>query len=167
MAKTPCVNKIDDKPIEDICDVDDGGLVLRMGVINAFIDENKSFSGNPAAVIRLKEWLDDLILQQIASQNNLSETAFVVELDCGLFEIRWFTPELEVDLCGHATLAAAYYLFRYCFIDFEIEFEEEYSEFANDINHPRNRYWKKYFDDEYENIESYARYYKIITFTTF
>ena len=95
-----------------------------MAVINAFIDENKSFSGNPAAVIRLREWLDDLILQQIASQNNLSETTFVVEVELGTFEIRWFTPEVEVDLCGHATLAAAYYLFRYCFIDFEKDYKD-------------------------------------------
>jgi PhzF family phenazine biosynthesis protein len=66
-----------------------------MGVINAFIDESKPFSGNPAAIIRLKVWFDDVILQQIANQNNLSETAFVVELECGVFEIRWFTPQVE------------------------------------------------------------------------
>ena len=65
------------------------------------------FSGNPAAVCPLDDWLDDNTLQSIAAENNLSETAFIVasEKDYGL---RWFTPAVEVDLCGHATLAAGY-----------------------------------------------------------
>lgn len=65
------------------------------------------FSGNPAAVCPLTEWLADTVLLKIAGENNLSETAFYVPKEDG-FEIRWFTPTTEVDLCGHATLATAY-----------------------------------------------------------
>ena len=65
------------------------------------------FKGNPAAVMILEEWLPDLIMQNIALENNLSETAFVVK-EKGEWYIRWFTPLSEVDLCGHATLAAAH-----------------------------------------------------------
>jgi PhzF family phenazine biosynthesis protein len=65
------------------------------------------FSGNPAAVCPLEEWLDDTRLQNIAAENNLSETAFFVKRE-GKYDLRWFTPALEVDLCGHATLASAY-----------------------------------------------------------
>jgi PhzF family phenazine biosynthesis protein len=69
------------------------------------------FRGNPAAVCPLDDWLDDTLLQAIAAENNLSETAFFVPRD-GRFALRWFTPAAEVDLCGHATLAAAYVLFE-------------------------------------------------------
>lgn len=72
--------------------------------IDAFAD--RPFTGNPAAVCLLESWPDDGLLQQIAAENNLAETAFTVPLAEG-FEIRWFTPTVEVDLCGHATLAAA------------------------------------------------------------
>jgi len=65
------------------------------------------FSGNPAAVCPLDDWLDDATLQSIAAENNLSETAFIVPNDSG-YHLRWFTPAIEVDLCGHATLATAY-----------------------------------------------------------
>jgi PhzF family phenazine biosynthesis protein len=65
------------------------------------------FKGNPAAVIPLENWLDETLMQQIAMENNLSETAFIVKEDEG-YGIRWFTPEYEIDLCGHATLASAY-----------------------------------------------------------
>jgi len=68
------------------------------------------FGGNPAAVCPLNKWLDDNLLQKIAMENNLAETAFYVKQD-NQYEIRWFTPCIEVDLCGHATLAAAYVLF--------------------------------------------------------
>jgi len=68
------------------------------------------FSGNPAAVCILDSWLDDNMLQSIAAENNLSETAFLVRNDDG-FDIRWFTPTTEVALCGHATLASAFVLF--------------------------------------------------------
>ena len=65
------------------------------------------FSGNPAAVCPLDAWLDDATLQSIAAENNLSETAFIVASAEG-YDLRWFTPAIEVDLCGHATLAAGY-----------------------------------------------------------
>ena len=72
---------------------------------------NKIFGGNPAAICPLTDWLDDALLQSIANENNLSETAYIVPEESG-FRIRWFTPTTEVDLCGHATLAAAYVLFN-------------------------------------------------------
>jgi PhzF family phenazine biosynthesis protein len=78
--------------------------------IDAFA--SKVFSGNPAAVCPLDAWLDDAILQSIAQENNLSETAFFVKNADG-YQIRWFTPVAEVDLCGHATLASAYVIFTY------------------------------------------------------
>ena len=73
---------------------------------------NKLFGGNPAAVCPLEEWLDDDLMQQLAAENNLSETAFFVATGEGEYYIRWFTPEFEIDLCGHATLAAAYIIFN-------------------------------------------------------
>jgi PhzF family phenazine biosynthesis protein len=69
------------------------------------------FQGNPAAVCPLDKWLDDSLMQLIARENNLSETAFIVP-DGTQYQIRWFTPNTEVDLCGHATLASAYVLFE-------------------------------------------------------
>lgn len=71
------------------------------------------FSGNPAAVMPLEAWLDDAVMQSIAAENNLAETAFLVPRDEGGFQLRWFTPEVEVDLCGHATLASAHVLFEH------------------------------------------------------
>ncbi len=73
--------------------------------VDAFAGE--VFKGNPAAVIPLEQWLPDTLMQAIAAENNLSETAFLVKKD-NLFELRWFTPVMEVDLCGHATLASAH-----------------------------------------------------------
>ncbi len=78
--------------------------------IDAFTD--KLFHGNPAAVCPLLEWLPTERMQQIAMENNQAETAFVVRSE-DRFEIRWFTPSVEVDLCGHATLAAAFVLFQF------------------------------------------------------
>ncbi|STX51672.1 phenazine biosynthesis PhzF [Legionella busanensis] len=77
--------------------------------IDAFTD--KIFHGNPAAVCLLDQWLNDELMQAIASENNLSETAFIIEDPFGL-SIRWFTPKGEVSLCGHATLAAGFVLFE-------------------------------------------------------
>lgn len=77
--------------------------------IDSFTD--KLFHGNPAAVCILEQWLNDELMQAIAIENNLSETAFVVA-DGDNFKIRWFTPSNEVSLCGHATLAAAFVLFE-------------------------------------------------------
>ena len=70
------------------------------------------FGGNPAGVCVLRDWLPDEVLQKIAFENNLSETAFVVAHE-NLFELRWFTPVREVSLCGHATLATAFVIFEY------------------------------------------------------
>lgn len=71
------------------------------------------FGGNPAAVCILEAWLENDVLQKIAAENNLSETAFLVPKSSGNYELRWFTPTIEVDLCGHATLASAFVLFGY------------------------------------------------------
>ena len=71
----------------------------------------RPFEGNPAAVIPLETWLPDYTMQSIAEENNLSETVFFVPKNSG-FHIRWFTPKIEVELCGHATLAAAYVLYN-------------------------------------------------------
>jgi PhzF family phenazine biosynthesis protein len=68
------------------------------------------FSGNPAAVCPLDQWLSDALLQSIAAENNLAETAFLVRRG-DLYDLRWFTPTVEVDLCGHATLASAFVIF--------------------------------------------------------
>ncbi len=70
------------------------------------------FSGNPAGVCMLADWLPDQVLQSIAAENNLAETAFVVQRDSSV-DLRWFTPTLEMDLCGHATLAPAHVIFRH------------------------------------------------------
>ncbi len=76
--------------------------------VDAFTE--RPFSGNPAGVCLLDRWVRDAVLQQIAEENNLSETAFLVGSG-GDWELRWFTPKIEVDLCGHATLAAAFVIF--------------------------------------------------------
>jgi len=78
--------------------------------VDAFAD--RPLTGNPAAVMPLERWLDDATMQAIAAENNLSETAFTVPSDSGDadFDLRWFTPLSEVDLCGHATLAAGHVL---------------------------------------------------------
>ena len=77
--------------------------------VDAFTDQ--LFSGNPAAVCPLDRWLSDHLMQNIAAENNLAETVFFVKND-DVYEIRWFSPTVEVDLCGHATLAASYILFN-------------------------------------------------------
>jgi len=88
--------------------------------VDAF--NNTIFKGNPAAVIPLNEWIPDYLMQSIAEENNLSETVFFVKKE-QLFEIRWFTPSCEIDLCGHATLAAAHIIFT------ELNFNEKSLEF--------------------------------------
>src|SRR5450755_4573788 len=85
-------------------------MKLKVYIANAFTD--KQFGGNPAAIVPLKEWLSDILMQQIAAQNNLSETAYFVPKGDD-YEIRWFTPVVEVSLCGHATLAAAHVLYEH------------------------------------------------------
>lgn len=83
---------------------------MKIFQVDAFAEN--VFSGNPAAVVPLDHWLDDSTMQNIAMENNLAETAFVVPQGEG-FHIRWFTPAVEVDLCGHATLATAHVLFNH------------------------------------------------------
>jgi len=84
-------------------------MELTLYQIDAFA--NKPFEGNPAAICPLNEWLSDEIMQSIATENNLSETAYFVKNNNG-YHIRWFTPAHEVNLCGHATLASAYVIFN-------------------------------------------------------
>lgn len=83
---------------------------IRIFQVDAFTD--RLFGGNPAAVCPLEEWLPDEVLQDVAAENDLSETGFVVADGDG-YELRWFTPTSEVDLCGHATLAAGFVVLRY------------------------------------------------------
>lgn len=87
-------------------------MKLTLYQADAFTD--KLFGGNPAAVIPLKEWIPDRLMQQLAMENNLAETAFFVpSRKKGIdYDIRWFTPGLEINLCGHATLASAYVIFE-------------------------------------------------------
>lgn len=80
-------------------------MKLTIYQVDAFAE--KVFTGNPAAIVPLEHWIDEGLMQHIAMENNLSETAFFVKSDAG-YHIRWFTPEYEIDLCGHATLASAY-----------------------------------------------------------
>lgn len=91
-------------------------MEIKLFQIDAFASE--LFEGNPAAVCPLDEWLSDEIMQAVAKENNLSETAFFVP-EGDRFRIRWFTPGNEVDLCGHATLASAFVLFD--ILDYEKE----------------------------------------------
>jgi len=89
-------------------------MKLKMWQLDAFAE--KPFEGNPAAVVPLEKFLPDATLQAIALENNLSETAFLVPAPAkgeGHYDLRWFTPAVEVDLCGHATLASAYVVFTH------------------------------------------------------
>jgi PhzF family phenazine biosynthesis protein len=85
-------------------------LTIPIYQIDAFT--NRIFSGNPAAVCPLEKWLEDSEMQNIAAENNLSETAFFVKKGTHC-ELRWFTPTIEIDLCGHATLASAFVIMNY------------------------------------------------------
>ncbi|MGY0219925.1 PhzF family phenazine biosynthesis protein [Endozoicomonadaceae bacterium StTr2] len=84
-------------------------MPLEIDIVDAFTD--KLFSGNPAAVVITPEWLADDLMQSIATENNLAATAFVCEQKDNQYAIRWFAPTGEKDVCGHATLAAAFILF--------------------------------------------------------
>jgi PhzF family phenazine biosynthesis protein len=83
---------------------------MKMYQVDAFTQQ--LFKGNAAAVLVLDDWLDDALMQNIALENNLAETAFVKRIDDENYQIRWFTPQVEVDFCGHATLASAFVLFK-------------------------------------------------------
>lgn len=92
-------------------------MKLPIYQVDAFAD--RVFTGNPAAVCPLDSWIPDNTMQQIALENNLSETAFFVN-ENGSYRIRWFTPRIEVDLCGHATLASAHVLFEHLGYDGQV-----------------------------------------------
>lgn len=85
-------------------------VFMKQYIVDAFT--NKVFAGNPAAICIMDNWLDDEIMRKIAIENNLSETAFVVKKGEN-YSLRWFTPAGEIELCGHATLAAAYIVLRF------------------------------------------------------
>lgn len=85
-------------------------MTIQMYQVDAFTDT--LFGGNPAAVCPLKDWPEPAIMQNIAAENNLAETAFFVNKEPH-FELKWFTPEVEIDLCGHATLASGHVLFNH------------------------------------------------------
>lgn len=87
-----------------------GGMAVKYYVVDVFTEER--FHGNPAGVCLINEWLPKERMQSIAFENNLAETAFLVKRD-GYYDLRWFTPEVEIDLCGHATLGSAYVLMNY------------------------------------------------------
>ncbi|HVK97531.1 MAG TPA: PhzF family phenazine biosynthesis isomerase [Flavisolibacter sp.] len=80
-------------------------MTIPIYQVDAFAE--KVFQGNPAAIVPLEQWLDEELMQQIAMENNLSETAFFVKTGTS-YHLRWFTPEYEIDLCGHATLASSF-----------------------------------------------------------
>ena len=83
---------------------------MKLWQVDAFA--NKPLEGNPAAIVPLDKWLDASLMQKIANENNLAETAFFVKTGEGKYDLRWFTPESEVDLCGHATLASGWLIFE-------------------------------------------------------
>jgi PhzF family phenazine biosynthesis protein len=85
-------------------------VYMKYYVVDVFTKER--FHGNPAGVCLLDHWLEDSVMQNIASENNLAETAFLVKQD-GYYDLRWFTPKVEIDLCGHATLGSAHVLMNY------------------------------------------------------
>lgn len=87
---------------------------MKLPIYHVDAFANRLFGGNPAAVVPLDNWLPDPVLAAIAAENNLAETAYVIARP-DVSRLRWFTPAVEVDLCGHATLAAAHVLFRYVF----------------------------------------------------
>lgn len=84
--------------------------MIKYYVVDAFSE--KPFHGNPAGVCLLEEWIDDSVMQQIAFEDNLAETAFLVKRH-EYYDLRWFTPKVEIDLCGHATLESAFTLMNY------------------------------------------------------
>jgi PhzF family phenazine biosynthesis protein len=98
---------------------------MKMQIFQVDAFTSKPFGGNPAAVVPLTKWLSDELMLNIAAENNLSETAFFVP-EGGRYHIRWFTPTVEVNLCGHATLAAAHVIFN------ELKLENDFINFHSD-----------------------------------
>ncbi|WP_299527772.1 PhzF family phenazine biosynthesis protein [uncultured Lutibacter sp.] len=118
--------------------------------VDAF--NNEIFKGNPAAVIPLNEWISEDLMQAIAEENNLSETVFFVKNEQS-FDIRWFTPACEIDLCGHATLAAAHIIFT------ELNYEEKIITFnskSGNLSVKKNEDWYtlNFPSEEIEEIET-------------
>lgn len=119
-------------------------MKLPIYIVDAFT--SKVFNGNPAAVCPLESWLDDNVMQNIAMENNLSETAFFVK-ENDHYKIRWMTPTVEIPLCGHATLASSFIIFNYFEKDKnEIKFQSKSGELIitrkNDLitlNFPANK----------------------------
>src|SRR5581483_4877476 len=95
-------------------------MSVRFTQVDAFTAE--PFRGNPAAVVVLERWPADAWMQSVAAEMNLSETAFLVRRGPGEFDLRWFTPAVEVDLCGHATVASARVLFDEGLADGRVDF---------------------------------------------
>jgi PhzF family phenazine biosynthesis protein len=113
------------------------------------------FKGNPAAVVLLPHWINDALLQAIAAENNLAETAFIVP-NGDVFEIRWFTPVAEVALCGHATLASAYVIFNE--LDFRTNQVHFLSRFSGDLWVTKNE-WHYELNlplDEISEVKNYT-----------
>ena len=98
-------------------------MELEIFVVDAFTEHQ--FKGNSAAIVPVSEWLDTDLMQNIALENNLSETAFIKRISQNKYEIRWFSPITEIDFCGHATLAASFVLFNYFGCDGEIKYFTE------------------------------------------
>lgn len=86
-------------------------MKLKLYQVDAFA--RRVLEGNPAAIVPLEAWLDAALMQKIANENNLAETAFIVKTAPGRYDLRWFTPQSEVELCGHATLASAFAVFEF------------------------------------------------------
>lgn len=95
-------------------------LKMDIFIVDAFTDQQ--FKGNSAAVIPVEKWPSDDLMQNIAAENNLSETAYVKAVGSNQYEIRWFSPMTEIDFCGHATLASAFVLFNELGVTHQIEF---------------------------------------------
>ena len=112
-------------------------MELDIYIVDAFTKQQ--FKGNSAAVVPLQQWLAPEIMQNIAAENNLSETAFILALSSSKYEIRWFSPLTEIDFCGHATLAASYVIFHHLGGQGEIEFvtREVGSLFVNQLSDGR------------------------------
>jgi PhzF family phenazine biosynthesis protein len=85
-------------------------MALKIWQVDSFA--SKPLEGNPAAIVPLENWLDSNLMQRIAAENNVAETAFFVRTGAGSYELRWFAPSREVDLCGHATLATGWIIFN-------------------------------------------------------
>ena len=109
--------------------------MLKIYQIDAFT--NQAFKGNPAAVVPLEKWLPEKTMQQIAAENNLAETAFFFFLD-NKYHIRWFTPTVEIELCGHATLASAFVIYNYLNYDKD---EIHFTCMVGDLFVSRNEDW--------------------------